>query len=71
MELEVGHVKDVYFEENYSGRVVAVLAVTSDFPIPKNSTARIFSSDLMGSKRSSHRPRNLKSYGNSGRYFVV
>ncbi len=48
--LEVGHVKDVYFEENYSGRVVAVLAVTSDFPIPKNSTARIFSSDLMGSK---------------------
>ena len=48
--LEVGQVKDVYFEANYTGRVVAVLSVTTDFPIPKNSVARIFSADLMGSK---------------------
>ncbi len=48
--LEVGQVKDVYFEENFSGHVVVVLSVNSNFPIPKNSIARIFSSDLMGSK---------------------
>ena len=48
--LEVGQVKDVYFEENYSGRVVVILSVSTNFPIPKNSIARIFSSDLMGSK---------------------
>lgn len=48
--LEIGQVKDVYFEENYSGRVVVMLSVSTNFPIPKNSIARIFSSDLMGSK---------------------
>ena len=48
--LDVGRVKDIYFEENYSGRIVAVLTVNKDFPIPKNSIARIFSADLMGSK---------------------
>lgn len=48
--LEIGQVKDVYFEENNSGRIVVMLAVSIDFPIPKNSIARIFSSDLMGSK---------------------
>lgn len=48
--LEVGQVKEVYFEENYSGRVVAILSVRTKFPIPKNSVARIFSADIMGSK---------------------
>lgn len=48
--LEVGNVKDVYFEENYSGRIVVILSISTNFPIPKNSVARIFSADLMGSK---------------------
>lgn len=48
--VKVGLVSDVYFEEKMSGRVVVKLMLNKDFPIPSNSTARIFSSDLMGSK---------------------
>lgn len=46
----VGIVNDVYFEEKMSGLVVVKLLLNKDFPIPSNSVARIFSSDLMGSK---------------------
>ena len=49
--LDVGQVKNVFFKEDYSGKVVAVFSVRNSFPIPKNSVARIFSSDLMGSKQ--------------------
>ena len=48
--LKVGQVKNLYFEENNSGRIVVEIVVTSDFPIPVNSIAKIYSSDLMGSK---------------------
>ena len=48
--LNVGQVKNLYFEENNSGRIVVEIVITSDFPIPVNSIARIYSSDLMGSK---------------------
>ncbi len=48
--LKVGQVKNLYFEENHSGRIVVEIVVTSDFPIPVNSIAKIYSSDLMGSK---------------------
>jgi phospholipid/cholesterol/gamma-HCH transport system substrate-binding protein len=49
--LDVGQVKNVFFQEDYSGKVVAVISIRSNFPIPKNSVARIFSADLMGSKQ--------------------
>ncbi|MCK4638299.1 MAG: MCE family protein, partial [Bacteroidales bacterium] len=48
--LNVGQVKNLYFEDNYSGRIVVEIVVTSDFPIPVNSIAKIYSSDIMGSK---------------------
>lgn len=48
--LKVGQVKNLYFEENHSGRIVVEIVVTSDFPIPVNSIVKIYSSDLMGSK---------------------
>ena len=48
--LRVGQVKDIYFHPNMSGSLVVELSVTTDFPIPSKSVARIFSSDLMGSK---------------------
>ncbi|MDK2909790.1 MAG: phospholipid/cholesterol/gamma-HCH transport system substrate-binding protein [Bacteroidales bacterium] len=48
--VKVGIVNDVYFEEKMSGLVVVKLLLNKDFPIPSNSVARIFSSDLMGSK---------------------
>jgi phospholipid/cholesterol/gamma-HCH transport system substrate-binding protein len=48
--LAVGIVEDIYFQEGNSGLIVVKMLITSKFPIPKNSVARIHSSDLMGSK---------------------
>lgn len=48
--LKVGQVNDVYFDQSNIGKIIVELAISSDFPIPKNSIARIFSSGLMGSK---------------------
>lgn len=48
--LKVGQVADIYFEPNNSGRIVVSMTITTDLPIPDNSIANIFSSDLMGSK---------------------
>ena len=48
--LRVGQVKDVYFNPDLSGNIIVSIMLSTDFPIPKNTIARIFSSDLMGSK---------------------
>ncbi len=48
--LRVGQVKDIYFHPNLKGSLIVMLSVHNKFPLPANSVARIFSSDLMGSK---------------------
>jgi phospholipid/cholesterol/gamma-HCH transport system substrate-binding protein len=48
--MKIGLVKDLYFDADMSGNIIVEIAISHDFPIPGNSTARIFSSDLMGSK---------------------
>ena len=48
--LRVGKVKDIYFNPDMSGRIIVSFTLSNDFPVPVNSVARIFSSDLMGSK---------------------
>jgi phospholipid/cholesterol/gamma-HCH transport system substrate-binding protein len=48
--LTVGQVRDIYFHPSLNGKLIVVIALTTDFPVPDNSVARIFSSDLMGSK---------------------
>lgn len=48
--LRVGQVRNVYFNPDMSGNIMVSLMLNTDFPIPKNTVARIFSSDLMGSK---------------------
>ncbi len=48
--LRVGQVSAVYFNPNMSGDIIVEMDLTTDFPIPNNTNARIFSSDLMGSK---------------------
>lgn len=48
--LRIGQVNNVYFNEDMSGSIMVSLMLSTDLPIPANSTARIFSSDLMGSK---------------------
>lgn len=48
--LKVGQVNDIYFVGGGSTRIVVKIMIDEDIPIPVNSTARIVSSDLMGSK---------------------
>ncbi len=48
--LRVGQVQKVYFDPNMSGDIIAVIMLSTKFPVPKNSVAVIYSADLMGSK---------------------
>jgi len=48
--LNVGQVTNISFTPDMSGNIVVEFIVTTDLPLPKNSVANIFSSDLMGSK---------------------
>jgi phospholipid/cholesterol/gamma-HCH transport system substrate-binding protein len=48
--LKIGQIHSVYFEGGGSTRIVVRMIVDNDVPIPVNSIARIYSSDLMGSK---------------------
>ncbi|HET6557950.1 MAG TPA: MlaD family protein [Prolixibacteraceae bacterium] len=47
---QVGQVTDIAFLEDYSGRLMATLSLRADFKIAKGSTAKIVSSDIMGTK---------------------
>jgi phospholipid/cholesterol/gamma-HCH transport system substrate-binding protein len=49
--LKVGQVKSLYFSKQDPRKIIAVLYIDNEnYPIPANSVARIYSSDLMGSK---------------------
>lgn len=48
--LKVGQVSDIYFEPEFSGKIVVEITFETQIPIPRNSIALIYSSDLMGSK---------------------
>jgi len=48
--VKVGQVGKVFFDPSMNGDIIVQLVFTDKFPIPSNSTARIFSEDLMGSK---------------------
>lgn len=47
--LKVGVVDKIYFHPNGSGALLVAMNITTDFPIPDNSVARI-SSDLLGNR---------------------
>lgn len=47
----VGHVKKMFFHPDHSGKIVVEFIINNkDFEIPRNSVARLFSSDLLGSR---------------------
>ncbi|NQT77337.1 MAG: MCE family protein [Bacteroidetes bacterium] len=48
--LKVGQVSDIYFEPGFSGNIIVEITMETQIPIPRNSVALIYSSDLMGSK---------------------
>lgn len=48
--MKVGQVKDIYFAKKDPRKIIVEMFLNIEYPIPKNSVARIFSADLMGSK---------------------
>ena len=47
---QVGQVTNIEFMSDYSGRLIVTLSLEGNFKIGKGSTARIVSSDIMGTK---------------------
>ena len=47
---KIGQVKEINFLPDNSGRLLVKLVLSNKFNLPKKTTARIFSSDLMGTK---------------------
>ncbi len=47
---KVGQIDDIFFHPDGSGRLIVALNITNDIAIPRNTIARIYSSDLIGSK---------------------
>jgi phospholipid/cholesterol/gamma-HCH transport system substrate-binding protein len=48
--LKVGQVSDIYFDPEFSGNIIVEITMETQIPVPRNSVALIYSSDLMGSK---------------------
>ena len=48
--MQVGQVTQMYFDPEMNGNIIVGLTINKDFPIPKNSSAEILSTDLMGTK---------------------
>lgn len=47
---QVGQVSDIKFLNDYSGRLIVTLSLQGNYKIAKGSTAKIVSSDIMGTK---------------------
>ncbi|NOY49654.1 MAG: MCE family protein [Chlorobi bacterium] len=47
---KIGQVSKMYFNPDMSGDIVVEMTLLNKFPVPKNSLAKIYSADLMGSK---------------------
>lgn len=63
---EVGQVTSIDFASKKKGSVLVELEVKEDIKIPENSVARIYSSDLMGSKAVSIELSESNQYVNKG-----
>ena len=64
--LEVGQVSRMYFHPQQPGRVVVELFMSNNIPIPRNSAARIYSSDLLGTRRIQIIPGDSPEFAESG-----
>jgi phospholipid/cholesterol/gamma-HCH transport system substrate-binding protein len=47
---QVGQVGDLYFHPDLSGRLIAKIVISNDYPVPANTVARISSDGLLGEK---------------------
>lgn len=64
--LKIGQVQDIRFTKDGTSRIIVKMVIDSHIPIPSNSTALIFSYDLMGSKAINLIPGNSKQLANPG-----
>lgn len=64
--LKIGQVSDVYFTDNKTGKIGVKFYISEDMHIPVNSTARLYSSDLMGSKAIEIQLGDSKKYISNG-----
>jgi phospholipid/cholesterol/gamma-HCH transport system substrate-binding protein len=64
--MQVGQVKKLYFDPNNPSRIIVELYVLGDYPIPANSTARIFTSSLLGSPEIEIVPGDSKELAKDG-----
>jgi len=64
--LKVGQVKKLYFNPNDPSKIIVELYILGDYPIAKNSSARIFSSSLLGSPEVEIIPGNARELAASG-----
>lgn len=64
--MEVGQVTDIGFTGDNTGRIIITMEVQNDFNIPENTVARIYSSDIMGSKAVALNLGNSSSQATSG-----
>ena len=64
--LKTGLVNRIYFDPDLSGDIIVEFLISNDFPIPKNTVARIFSSDLMGSKAVEFKLGDSPDFAQSG-----
>jgi len=64
--LKVGQVKSLYFHPYDPGKIVVELYLLGDYPIPKNSRARIFSSSLLGAPEVEIIPGDSRELADNG-----
>lgn len=64
--LQVGQVQKLYFDEKNPTRIIVELYVLGDYPIPRNSSARIFSSSLLGAREVEIVPGDSKELAKDG-----
>lgn len=48
--LSVGQVRNMYFSQDGQANIIIEILLKNQIPVPKNSTAKIISSDILGSK---------------------
>jgi len=48
--LSVGQVRNMYFSKDGDAKIIIEILLKNQIPVPKNSTAKIVSSDILGSK---------------------
>ncbi len=64
--MQVGSVNKIYFTPDHSGDLMVVFLIKDQFPIPKNTVARIVNATLLGSKSVDLKLGNSKELAQSG-----